>query len=259
VDNYRPAKVVLLVRHPIPALWSEFQRRLNVEAGSRGGGGHVAAVSKLTASEQSSFKGWSKCMACRWLQYVTAHLQLAQVLPLKVLLFERLAADPVPALREVLEFLGVEAVDEQRLACAPQLADHPLVHRPPANFTVHDAFRAFPEHACVILRTIEQHAQGRLVMRLLGYGNSVKPPKACAEAAGESFACADMLTEEYHGAQACKLGASVSSTRAAPQASARSSTALAARGAAAAGVGGTELPPQRKAAEARAKYEAAKR
>lgn len=135
MDNYRPAKVVLLVRHPIPALWSEFQRRLNVEAGSRGGGGHVAAVTKLTPTEQNSFKGWSKCMACRWLQYITAHLQLAQVMPLKILLFERLTVDPLNAMREVLEFLGVAAVDEQRLACATQLADHPLVHRSPANFT----------------------------------------------------------------------------------------------------------------------------
>ena len=136
MDNYRPAKVVLLVRHPIPALWSEFQRRLNVEAGSRGGGGHVAAVTRLTPMEQNSFKGWSKCMACRWLEYITAHLQLAQVMPLKILLFERLTVDPLNAMREVLEFLGVESVDEQRLACATKLADHPLVHRPPANFTV---------------------------------------------------------------------------------------------------------------------------
>lgn len=93
---------------------------------------------------------------------------------------------------------------------------------------IHDAFKAFPEHACVILRTIEQHDQGRLIMRLLGYGNSIKPPKACAEASGESFACADMLTEEYHGAQACKLGSlSAASARAAPPASARSSTSAA--------------------------------
>jgi len=75
-------------------------------------------------------------MACRWLQYITAHLQLAQVMPLKILLFERLTVDPLNAMREVLEFLGVESVDEQRLACATKLADHPLVHRPPANFTV---------------------------------------------------------------------------------------------------------------------------
>jgi len=101
VDNYRPAKVVLLVRHPIAALWSEFQRRLNVEAGSRGGGGHVASVESLSASEKASFKQWSKCMSCRWLQYITAHLQLAQVLPLKILLFERLAKDTANAMREV--------------------------------------------------------------------------------------------------------------------------------------------------------------
>jgi len=116
--------------------------------------------------------------------------------------------------RQVLEFLGVGAVDEERLACATQLADHPLVHRPPANFTVHDAFHAFPDQACVILRTIEQHDQGRLIMRLLGYGNSIKPPKSCPEAGGgELFTCTDMLTAEYGGAQACKLGASTPEPR----------------------------------------------
>ena len=54
-------------------------------------------------------------------------------------------------------------------------------------------------------------------MRLFGYGNSMKPPKECAEATGESFACVDMLTTEYHGAQACKLGSVSSGSRAAPK------------------------------------------
>jgi hypothetical protein len=87
----------------------------------------------------------STCMACRWIQYITAHLQLAQVLPLKILLFERLSVDTVDAMREVLQFLGVDDIDEERLLCATRLADHPLVHRPPANFTMHDAFKSFPE------------------------------------------------------------------------------------------------------------------
>ena len=95
------SQVVLLVRHPIKAIWSEFQRRQNIEVGSRGGGGHVAAVKALTSAEKASFRSWSKCMSCRWLQYVTAHLQLAQVLPLQLLLFERLVSDPVAAIREV--------------------------------------------------------------------------------------------------------------------------------------------------------------
>lgn len=84
-------------------------------------------------------------MSCRWIQYITAHLQLAQVLPLKILLFERLSVDTVNAMREVLVFLGIKDIDEERLTCATRLADHPLVHRPPANFTMHDAFKAFPD------------------------------------------------------------------------------------------------------------------
>jgi hypothetical protein len=40
-------------------------------------------------------------MSCRWLQYITAHLQLAQVLPLKILLFERLSVDTAAAMKEV--------------------------------------------------------------------------------------------------------------------------------------------------------------
>jgi hypothetical protein len=63
------------------------------------------------------------------------------------------------------------------------------------------------------LRTIEQHDQGKLVMRLLGYGNSVKPPKECLEASLpaknggglEQFQCVDMLTEEHRGAQVVVL------------------------------------------------------
>ncbi len=89
------------MRHPIGALWSEFQRRLHIEVGSRGGGGHVSAVTQLTPAEKTGFQGWSKCMACRWLQYTTAHLQLSRVLPLKLLLFERLTSDPIAAIREV--------------------------------------------------------------------------------------------------------------------------------------------------------------
>jgi len=211
VDNYKPAKVVLLVRHPISALWSEFQRRMNVEAGSRGGGGHVAAIKTLSNSDKTSFKSWSSCMACRWIQYITAHLQLAQVIPLKILLFERLSVDTINAMREVLEFLGVNEIDEDRLLCATRLADHPLVHRPPANFTMHDAFKSFPEQACTILRTIEQTDQGRLIMRLLGYGNSIKPPKTCLAEVGDVFTCGDMLTEEFTGSKQCKMGSTSSS------------------------------------------------
>ena len=85
------------------------------------------------------------------------------------------------------------------------------------HMQVHDAFKAFPEHACVILRTLEQHDQGRLIMRLFWYGNSMKPPKECSEATGESFECVDMLTTEYHGAQACKLGSVSSGNRAVSQ------------------------------------------
>ena len=61
-------QVVLLVRHPITAVWSEFQRRLNLEQGSHGGGGHVGAIKKLDVKEARAFVEWSRCMACRWAQ-----------------------------------------------------------------------------------------------------------------------------------------------------------------------------------------------
>ena len=100
----------------------------------------------------------------------------------------------------MLLFLEVP-VNEERLHCAPSLADHPLVHRPKANFTV---FEAFPTQACVILRTIEQHEQGRLIMSLLGYGVSViRTARLCDDTPpNEMFSgCADMLTQEL----ACEL------------------------------------------------------
>ena len=68
----------------------------------------------------------------------------------------------VQALGEVLDFLDVEdehANRKRRLECAAGLADHPLVHRPPANYTIRHAFAGFPEHVCTLIRTIEQHEQ----------------------------------------------------------------------------------------------------
>ena len=97
-------------------------------------------------------------------QYMTAHLQLAAVHPVKVLQFERMAKEPVEALAEVLDFLEVKDEHgnrQRRLECAAGLADHPLVHRPAANFTIRHAFASFPEHVCTLLRTIEQHDQVR--------------------------------------------------------------------------------------------------
>ena len=105
--------------------------------------------------------------------------------------------------RKVLLFLEVP-VNEERLHCAPSLADHPLVHRPKANFTV---FEAFPTQACVILRTIEQHEHGRLIMSLLGNVSVIRTARLCDDTPpNEMFSgCADMLTQEFRGAQACKL------------------------------------------------------
>ena len=105
--------------------------------------------------------------------------------------------------RKVLLFLEVP-VNEERLHCAPSLADHPLVHRPKANFTV---FEAFPIQACVILRTIEQHEHGRLIMSLLGNVSVIRTARLCDDTPPNemSSGCADMLTQEFHGAQACEL------------------------------------------------------
>merc|ERR1719231_1461792 len=110
-------------------------------------------------------------------------------------------------MKEVLAFLGV-LVNPKRLRCAATLADHPLVHRQKANFTIHHAFKLFPDQVCIILNTIEAMEQGRLLMRLLGYGNYLNS-KLCNGKAG-AFSCSDMMTETYKGAQACKLGAASS-------------------------------------------------
>ena len=44
----------------------EFQRRLNIERGSGGGGGHVMSLVNLDQDQTSAFLTWSVCMACRW-------------------------------------------------------------------------------------------------------------------------------------------------------------------------------------------------
>jgi hypothetical protein len=108
---------------------------------------------------------------------------------------------------QVLQFLGVVRLDPLRLECALSLADHPLVHRPKENFTIHDAFRSIPKQACAILRTIEQHEQGRVVMQLLGYGNNIRTARACPDTdpSDKYSGCGNMLTQEFRGAQQCKM------------------------------------------------------
>jgi len=101
-------------------------------------------------------------------------------------------------------------------------------------------------------------------MRLLGYGNSLKKQasKECAEEA-EKFECADMLTEEYRGAQACKFSAaapSFSSSSSSPAGRASSSGGSAMR-ATTLSFGqspessGTDATKKVAAANARQKYE----
>ena len=66
---------------------------------------------------------------------------------------------------------------------------------------------AFPIQACVILRTIEQHEHGRLIMSLLGNFSVIRTARLCDDTPPNemSSGCADMLTQEFHGAQACEL------------------------------------------------------
>lgn len=65
----KPQRTVLLVRHPVRAIWAEFQRRLAQQ--TTGSGGHVASLSARSLTPKlvaEVFVPWSTCSACRWSQ-----------------------------------------------------------------------------------------------------------------------------------------------------------------------------------------------
>jgi hypothetical protein len=172
-------RVVLLVRHPLDAIWSEFQRR---HAGS-----HVGVTTSLRASEFEAFSG---CMACRWIQYLLKHFQLASEFGISgdrsvssgiggkgirvhVMRYERLKNKDtyLTELASALSFLGAEVPSPERLGCAGFLAKHSAVHRAkPQEFKLRDVYNAIPGLSCRLWHILSQnHPAAALLLRLFGY------------------------------------------------------------------------------------------
>ena len=107
----------------------------------------VCQVQELSAR---SFEAFAECMACRWSQYLLAHVALASgiapqraasdqrassdaqdsggAIRLHLMVYERLAQAESFAseLAAALAFLGLPPPSPERLACLPSLAKHPV-------------------------------------------------------------------------------------------------------------------------------------
>ena len=109
----------------------------------------------------------------------------------------------------MLDFVGIPPSEERsrRLKCANALSDHPLVHRPPSNFTLAKAFEAFPGHVCTLLQVVERHEQVKAMTRLLGYGNflNLENCDLARPSRDADYKCTDMLVDQYTGAPGCKI------------------------------------------------------
>lgn len=113
-----------------------------------------------------SFEAFAECMACRWSQYLLAHVALASgiapqqaasaqrassdaqysggAIRLHLMVYERLAQAESFAseLAAALAFLGLPPPSPERLACLPSLAKHPV--RPPNTPYPPDERQLFP-------------------------------------------------------------------------------------------------------------------
>mmetsp|Transcript_54175 Transcript_54175/g.69618 ORF Transcript_54175/g.69618 Transcript_54175/m.69618 type:complete len:1738 (+) Transcript_54175:104-5317(+) len=202
-------RVVLLVRHPLEAIWSEFQRR---NAGS-----HVGTATILRAADFERFSG---CMACRWIHYLLKHFELASELRISgdqavrsggkgvkvhVLRYERLKnkSTYLSELASVLSFLGVEVPSPERLGCAGFLARHSAVHRPkPTAFKLKDVYNAIPDLSCRLWGVLTQnHPAAALLLKLFGY-ESYSLKGSCEGVQGGP-SCGNILEDAKQPMQTC--------------------------------------------------------
>lgn len=118
----RTTKVVLVVRHPLDAIWAEFQRRVASDDRS-----HVNVVQHLGPNLRRLFARYALCMGCKWALYALAHAELGSRVALHKLKYEHLVESD-SSLGAVLAFLGLEP-HGHRVDCARTLAFDPNVRR----------------------------------------------------------------------------------------------------------------------------------
>ena len=172
------ARILLLVRHPFDAIWSEYQRRVS--------GGHAARASERDFFS-SSFAVFAKCMACKWIRYAMMHADLASNdREVRVVRYEDMVAATAPTLKSMLGFLkvGDDELTDDRLSCAAELSVDPTIKRAKKR-PAREMFGNHSDLACQIWGQISQNAAARLLLNTLGYRNSA----TCASKAPSSHFC----------------------------------------------------------------------
>ena len=80
MPRVEPERILFLVRHPLDAIWAEYQRRRLHS--------HSASINLTKTSDSSfslastigmDFPRFASCMACKWLQLTAFHAQLSSM------------------------------------------------------------------------------------------------------------------------------------------------------------------------------------
>ena len=114
--SYVPgARIVLLTRHPLNAIWAEFQRRSGVLRQDKDT--HVHVINEVGPAMTRVFAAFATCMSCKWAVYAWVHARD----DVYYARYEDFLHDAPSALDGALRFLGL-SIDSNRLQCAPKLA-----------------------------------------------------------------------------------------------------------------------------------------
>lgn len=170
-------RIILLVRHPFDAIWSEYNRRT--------AGGHANAAGEFDI-KSPKFAMFARCMGCKWMRYAMMHADLAASgRQVRVLRYEDLVKSTEPTLRAMLQFLDITDVDTDRIRCAQRLSDDPSVKRVKKRSATALMGNFTPSLACGLWAQISNNAHARLLLNTMGYS----APGACPPNPSSSFFC----------------------------------------------------------------------
>jgi len=203
VKNWNAARVqttfgaapplILVVRDPFRAIWSEGQRRITrfLRRSGRAEGQGASHTQSLTRAWLGDERNWAKWVALAtrmaadyydmWVGYETL---IDAGSPYVFIAYEDLTEVPSRhgALQRMIAFIG-DAFEEQRVGCAFDSAENKNIRRPPpggaaedSRALLHNAYPADQALACDIWKTM---TQARAVAQRLGYAWKYTPPVAC--------------------------------------------------------------------------------
>ena len=198
MPRVRPQKVIFLVRHPLNAIWAEFQRRrLNDHTG--------AMTLNFTSSYARSkvlrvdLPKFASCMACKWMQFAAAHTHLSSStdVTLRVVRYEDLQKNTVGVLQGLLSFVfngqssssvaQPQWSEPERLQCAAQLANRNSIHRT-KKISAQALYTEYPYIACDAWEVLIASPASRLLLSTFGYENYVnKDGGVCTSSRGDGY------------------------------------------------------------------------